>query len=372
MRLFALIAATSICMMGLAPYRSAEPIMISVKVVKAKVSHCSAPPGLEFPTDSDIWRLVTKPYHAGENDWEVFFEIETDTAGVPSSEVVIVAPGAKARRVIVGKTDVSFRQEGDRIRFRLVDDRSRGQEMRVMHQSPRGGYPIHFLLNWEMRRAGRFAGIVYPEKQIAAIPNYLLAAQELFRLMGDMGPGAPKSFLGDIVLMGSEIAATRGHLDYPPHVHIMHYQFDKTPERNWLSRLVPHLYMDEEARIVRNNYAVLVGHGNSGELGLADVCRFRDSAGTHILDLVIAKEGLLLKRPDGVVYSLRPDPKRGAAYSVYGFRGDAPVCRAKAHDEPEKGKFSYQIDTIRNGEAIDTFRDSFRYDPFTAKVLKRD
>jgi hypothetical protein len=369
MRRFALVTLTFVLILGSAGSVFAEPTMVSVKVVKTKASRCSTPPGLEFPTGSNVWRLVTKPFHSGENDWEIFFEIETDAAGVPSSEIVIVAPGAKARRVIVGKTDVSFRQEGDRIRFRLVDDRSRGQEMRVTHHSPRGGYPIHFLLNWKMRRAGKFAGMVYPEKQIAAIPNYLLAAQELFRVMGDMGPDAPKSFLGDIVLMGSEIAATRGHLDYPPHFHIMHYQFDKGPERNWLSRLVPHFYMDEEARIVRNNYGVLVGRGDSGELGLGDVCHFRDSAGTPILDLVIAKEGLLLKRPDGEVYSLRPDPKRGAAYAVYGFRGDAPVCRAKASDEPEIGRFSYRIDSIRNGEVIDTFRNGFRYDPFTAKVL---
>jgi hypothetical protein len=347
---------------------SAEPVMLSVKVVKTRPARCSAQPRLEYPSAADTWRVVPKPYHSGDNDWEVYFEIETDTTGAKlDSEVVVIAPGVKAARVIVGKTDVSFRQDGERIRFRLVDDRSRGQEMRVLYRSPRGGYPIHFLHNWKMRRAGKYAEVPYPEAQIAAIPNYLLAAQELLRMMGDMGPGE-KKFQGDIVLMGSEIAATRGHLDYPAHVHIMHYQFDE--EKEWVSRLVPHLYMDDRGRIAKSSYAVLAGRGQSGELGPGDVCHFQDAAGTPILDLIIAAEGLRLRRPDGETYSLRPDPRKGAAHAVYGFRGDEPVCRVEARDDPEKGVFCYRLDTLKNGKVTGTFTDSYRYDPFTAKVLK--
>jgi hypothetical protein len=244
MKTFAFLTVTIVLLLSSATTIFASPIMISLKIVKAEASRSSAPPQIEFLTDSDVWRLVTKPHHSGENDFELYFEVETDGPSVPPSEVVIVAPGIQATRVIVGKTDVAFWQESNHIRFRLVDDRSRGQEMRVVYQSPRGGYPIHFLHNWEMRRAGKYTDGLYPDKQIRAIPNYLLAAQELLRVMGDMGPRSPKNFLGDIVLMGTEISATRGHLDYPAHVHIMHYEFDQGPEKNWLSRLVPHFYMD--------------------------------------------------------------------------------------------------------------------------------
>jgi len=343
---------------------AADPVMLSVKMVKSRAGRCSAPPRMEFPDGA--WRVVDKPYHSGDNDWETYFEIETAAARPPESEVVMAAPGVKASRVIVGKTDVAFKQQGERIRFRLVDDRSRGQEMRVVYQSPRGGYPIHFLHNWKMRRAGKFAEIPYPEAQIAAVPNYLLAAQEVLRLMG-MGPEDSKKFGGEIVLMGSEVAATRGHLDFPAHVHIMHYQFDA--RKQWISRLVPHLYMDEQARIVRSSYAVLAGRGKSGELGQGDVCRFEDAGGRHILDLVISDKGLVLRRPDGEEYSLRPDPKRGAAHAVYGFRGEEPVCRVEARDDPAKGVFRYRLDSFKGGKAAARFTDGHRYDPFTARRI---
>ncbi len=347
-------------------------VMLSVKLVKTEPRGCEHPPKLEFATHGDSWSLVDKAYHSGENDWEVYFEIETDAAEPPLAEAVFIVPGVRAARVIVGKTDVPFSQDGDRVQFQLVDDRSRGQLMQVVYRAPRGGHPIYFIHNWEMRRAGRYAEDSYPAVQLAAIKNYLLAAHEVFRVMGDMGPGEPKGFRGDLVLMDTEIAATRGHLDYPPHIHIMHYQFEDGPDgrREWVSRLVPHIYMDDEGRVARNSYAVISGRGESGELGPGDVCRFEDTFGNHVLDLIVADDGLLLRRADGEVWSLRPDPERGAAHAVYGYRGDQPVCRAEARDEPAQGVFSYQIHTFQDRETAEIFQGGYRYDPFTARVIR--
>jgi hypothetical protein len=346
-------------------------VMLSVKVVKTEAGRCSAAPRLEFVSEGDVWRVVDQPCHNGENDWEVFFEIETEADKPALAEIAVVAPGARAGRVIVGKTDVPFEQTGDRVRFRSVDDRSRGQLMQVRYQDPRGGYPIDFIHNWEMRRAGPYAKGPFPAKQIAAVKNYLLAAREVLRMMGNLGPEQPKGFRGDLVLMDSEIAATRGHLDYPSHLHLMFYQFGKNAEgkQDWVGRLVPHFYMDDEGRIVRNSYAVLAGPGKSGELGKGAVCRFEDTVGNHVLDLIVADEGLLLRRPDGDTYSLRPDPEDGAARAVFGYHGDEPICRAEAHDDPAKGVFAFQIDTLRDGKVVATFEGGYRYDPFTAKAL---
>ncbi len=57
----------------------------------------------------------------------------------------------------------------------------------------------------------------------------------MFRVVGDVGPGDPKGFGGDLV----------------------HYQFEDGPDgrREWVSRLVPHIYMDDEGRVARNSYA---------------------------------------------------------------------------------------------------------------------
>lgn len=345
--------------------------MLSVRLVKSSPGRSLAPPRLEFL--SNVWRVAEKPHHNGENDWEIYFEIETDSDPLRLEEIVMIAPGVKAHRMLVGKTDVSFEQDGDRVRFRLMDDRSRGRVMQAVYRDPRGGYLIGFMHNWEMRRSWQYLEDPYPRRQLDSIPNYLLAAHEVLRIMGDLGPESPKPFDGDIVISGSEIAATRRHNDYPPHVHIMFYQFEKDAagKQEWVRRLAPHFYIDENGKIVRNKYDVLVGPGQSGNLEAGDLCRFEDASGRHVLDLIITNKGLVLRRPDGEEYSLRPHPDRGADHAVYGFRGEEPVCRAEAHDDPENGLFWFEIQSLQDGKVTATFRDGYRYDPFTAKVLEK-
>jgi len=106
-------------------------------------------------------------------------------------------------------------------------------------------------------------------------------------------------------------------------------------------------------------------------LGPGDVCRFKDTFGNHVLDLIIADRGLLLRRTDGEVWSLRPDPKRGAAHAVYGYRGDQRACRAEARDEPARGVFSYEVHTFQGRDTVEVFQGGYRYDPFTARVIQR-
>lgn len=352
---------------------AAEPIIISVKLVKKEPGHSTASPRLEFLAEQSAWRVMEKPYHSGENDWEIFYEIKTDVAEVPSEDLAFVAPGVDAARVIVGKTDVPFTQVGDRIRFRLVDDRARGQHMETKYESLRGGYPIFFRHNWAMRRAGKYAEDPYPELELRAIKNYLLAAQEVLRAMEGMGPELPKRFEGEIVLMDTEVAATRGHLDYPPHVHIMFYEFagDERGELEWVRRLVPHFYMDRDGLINRNSYAVVVGPRASSEMGLGDVTRFEDSLGNHVLDLIITAGGLVMQDSGGASYSLRPDPEKGAAHAVWGYRDEEIFCRAAVHDDAANGVLRLQVDVFENGRRVQTARDGYRYDPFTSNYLGR-
>jgi hypothetical protein len=348
----------------------ASATMYSVKLVKAEARRCNTPPRLDFVC-SDGWRVSSKLWHNGENDWEVFFELESDKETPTLPEIRITAPGVKVTRVITGKTDAPFTQTGDQTTFRLAPDQSVGQMMRVGYTSPRGGPQIFIEHNWQMRRNGDYLNVPWPAKQIAAMPNYLLAAQEVLRTMGNMVTDGRKSFEGDIVIMGAEVAASRGHCDFPPHIHIMHYQFetDTAGQNIFVSRLVPHFYMDDEGKIVRNNFAVLAGRGQSCVLGLDEVCRFEDTYGRHVLDLVITKDGLDLRRPDGEVYSLRADPKLGSSHAVWGYRADDPICRVEAHDDPANGMFTYQLDTLKDGKIAETLNTGYSYDPFTANML---
>jgi hypothetical protein len=346
-------------------------LMISVKVIKEKAQLCSGAAGIGIL--SDRWSFNPKQNDHGdfygENLREVYFNIESKDSGFSPATIKIHIPGAKAARVIVGYTDVLFEQAGDTVQFELVDDRSRGQLMQMMYQSPWGGYPIAFIHNWGMRKSKEYASEEFPAVKFASVHNYLLATQEVLRQMGNMGPEGSKPFKGEISLMGSEVAGTRGHVDYPPHVHIMHYEFGKevNGEKEWKSRLVPHLYMDESGNIVRNKYDVIVGKGErSKEYGPGETVSFADSEGKHIMDLtIIDKGGLVFGLPDGRKYSIHPDPERGAPYAVAGYFNDEVICRARVKDYPDIGTFRIHLEKIEGGKVVRTLDDGYLYDLFT-------
>jgi hypothetical protein len=347
--------------------------LYSVKLVKSVPGLCSSPPQMEFLSSAEGWKVTEKPHHNHENDWEILFELEHDAPKPPLPELAFYAPCARPARVIVGKTDVPFTSQDGRVRFQLVDDSRGAQLIEVVWRNPRGGWPIHFRHNWPMRRAGHYAQGLYPARALDAIHNYLLAAHEVFRIMPGMGPGPEQGFEGELVLMGTEVGATRGHLDYPPHVHIMHYQYatNRAGTREFISRLVPHLYLDDEGRFVRNSFTVIAGRGESAELGPEEPCRFEDAAGRSIVELVIVSGGLEIRRPGKAVYSLRPDRDEGAARVVWGYCGEEPVCRVAARDDPERGYFEFDVQRFENGNVSERYRDGYRYDPFTGKMLSK-
>jgi hypothetical protein len=358
---------------------------LTVKLIKDYPSHCTAQPEIKLPGDSGQWRRVRQPLCSGENNWEIFFEIESPLTSPSLSQVTVVAPGVRVVRSIVGRTDVPFVQNGDQVSFQLVDDRSRGQLIQTDYKSPRGGLPISFIHEWKMRRAVEYAKKPCPEVQIKAIPNYLLATQEALRLMGNMGPGSSKHFLGEIVLMGWENLAGRRHLDDPPHFLIMHHEFERAGAedkqwllnenpravRKWYSRLASHFYIDDRGEVISNVHSVLAGAGHSRRFGIGETCTLKDSRGTFVLDITISPGSLSLRGIGGRTYSLRPDPILGAAKAVYGYLGEEPAFRVEADDDAASGAFQYQIDSIRNGRVVETFRDDFRYDPFTAKLERK-
>lgn len=359
-------------------------VIISVKIIKARPSASTGKPYIEFPAPDTAWSSDIKSDKygvqqnkygelSGENLWEIYFSIQSKGSGFTKEPLKIIAPGIEVARVIVGHTDVPFEQAGDKITFELTDDRSMGQYMKSEeYQSPLGGYPIGFIHNWDIRRAGKYALEKFPYNRFKAVPNYLLAAQEVFRQMGNMGPGKPKPFNGDISLLGSEVASSRGHMDYPPHVHIMLYEFDKNKE--WKSRLAPHFYMDENGYIIHNHYSRIVGDNGtkSGEYGIGDPVSFVDAEGNHALDLIIEeKGGLTLKPYDGRLYSIKPDPNHGPTKAVIGYFNNKPICKAQVHDYPDLGIFRIHLEIFTDGQKIKVIDDGYLYDPFTAKVFKR-
>ena len=364
-------------------------IILSVKIIKAGPGPGTGAPHIEFLAPDTAWssdvrvdKYGSQPNKygelSGENRWEIYFNIQTSTPKFKQERLKIVAPGIEAARVIIGHTDVAFEQTADEITFELVDDRSMGQYIKSgQYQNPLGGYPIGFIHNWEIRKAGKYALEQFPQKQFRAVPNYLLAAQEVLRQMGNMGPGAPKPFEGNISLLGSEVASSRGHMDYPPHVHIMLYEFQKGKQGDFghmLSRLAPHFYMDEEGCIVRNHYSRIVGTqgSESGEYGIGDVVHLVDSKGNRALALTVEEGGsLLLGSPDGRRFRLCPDPEGGPSVGVNGYFNDKMICRARVRDYPDLGIFRLRLEVFAEGQPPQVINDGYLYDPFTGNRYKK-
>lgn len=358
-----------------------EKNMIAIKIIKTKPGVCIATPTIEIPSSEGNWtttqQFTKNGEYNGENIWEIYFNIQTNSPEFVSIPISISIPGVKASRVIIGHTDVPFEQTEDKVQFRIIDDKSMCQYMGYgRYQSPLGGYPIGFIHNWYIRRAGKYLYEDFPSAKFASIPNYLLAAQEVFRQMGIMGPGKPKSFNGGIYLLGSEVASSRGHMDYPPHVHIMLYEFEKGKEGNFnymLSRLVPHFYMDDEGYIVHNHYVRMVGDKgtSSGEYGIGDVVSFVDAEGNDALDLIIEeKGGLTLKSYGGRSFSIRPDPEHGPTEAVIGYYNNKVICKAQTHDYPDLGIFRMRLEVYADGQSPKIINDGYLYDPFTANKYK--
>lgn len=350
------------------PCAAAEPALLTIKAVKAAAARCTGKPSLQILSPAGNWRERTGPTWSGENDREAFFTLASDDTQAPPPRLAMTCPGASIARVIVGHTDVKFTEVNDRLEFDAVADRSAGTLINNTLPDPLGtGWPIGVYHNWRIRADGAFASAPYPEAETRAVLNYLLAAREALRLMGGMGPKDERGFEGTINLLSFEVACGRGHVDSPPHVHIMLYVPGYTPGSQ-----VPHFYMDAGGRIVRNSFVELgiPDSKRSGEYGPGDVCRLLDLKGRVGLECIITPEGgLVLRKPGGDEYLLAGDPETGPAAKVWVLRGGRRLASATARDDAEAGVMTASVEHYQGGKRVSSVTQTMRYDPFTGRVL---
>ncbi|MBC7920295.1 MAG: hypothetical protein H7Z75_04320 [Ferruginibacter sp.] len=369
-KLLVFIGVILVCLPGLA-----APVLLSLRLIKQSPSRCATSPTIVFLTEKVQWKRAEGAYFNGENDWEVFFELETDLEPLPLVAVEITLPGVKIARVIVGKTDVPFTQQGDRVRLQLLDDRNITGEIETLYHSPRGGVPIWFRHNWEARKNGKYLEGRYPKEALAAANNYLLACHEILLQMGDMS-GLNQKFAGELILMGVEVAAPRGHLDYPVHWHLQHWEhaYDRFRKPQWAYKqcLIPHYYLDSLGRITRDEMSEVRklewDRYQTKNLREGDSYQWLDAEGRPIFREKIHNGGLEFRRPDGQVWSLRPDP-RGGHLAVWGYQGQEPVCKAWVEDNAEQGEIKLRLELHQRGKKVESWQDHYRYDPFTGNRL---
>jgi hypothetical protein len=351
---------------GAAMTANAAGTVISVKVVKSAAGRCTAPPRLDLIDRADDWTLLTGEAFAGENDWEIYWNLEHPDVQPPLPRLRVTAPGVEVARVIVGRTDVTFEPGDDAVTFDLVRDTSRGQLIQTVLTDPDGGLPIDLHHNWEMRRAGKYREGDWPAARIAAHNNYLFAAREALKLLAPLGRVAETPpFDGRIVLEGFETAFTRGHEDFPPHFHIMLYPPGYTGAQ------VPHFYMDEAGNVRSNSFVAIGVAGSGREFGPGEWCTMRDLHGTVGLELMIREDGGLSLRaaPGEDELTLRGVPPEGAPKAVGVYRGADLLLTVSVTDDPEQGLMTIRLDS--RTDVLPSVAERIEYDPFTGALRSR-
>lgn len=349
----------------------ANGAILSVRLIKAKPSRCAVAPTLQFLFKPTSYSLVPKEWYNGENDWEIFFEIETEDKNIPLEQLSITAKGVEVLRAIVGRTDVPFTKLGDDYQFKLVDDTRDGRHVQTSYQNPKGGPHMWIFHNWKDRVNGNYLNYAYPKKALAASLNYVIACQEMLRLMGDMS-GLNQKFYGELILLNCESSAPRAHLDFPPHWHLQHWEHDKNEEYgiDWRKKqyIIPHYYLDSVGHITSNK----VSFHQSGkaikqpkdEFFPGDTCTWKDVAGNLIFKQVIENGSLHFIKSKSEVWTLQPD-KAGGAKGVWIIKNKIPLAIASAVDDGEKGTTTIVIEYYKNKKHERTRVEEVLYDPFT-------
>jgi hypothetical protein len=355
---------------------TAKATYISVRLIKAKSSKCTVSPKLYFLNSPSAYTIATKQWYNGENNREIFFEIETNDKNIPIETLQIEAKGVTIQRAIVGRTDVEFTQLGNRYQFTLVKDTADGRHVQTAYQNTKGGPFMWVYHNWDERVSGNYLGMPYPSKALAASLNYEVACQEMLRLMDDMS-GINQSFQGEFILLNCESSAPRAHLDFPPHWHLQHWQHGHNQEYGVNFRekqyIIPHYYLDSMGNIISNKQSV---HQNyltvkqiKNEFLNGDTCTWQDAEGMLIFKQVIKNGGLEFIKPNGEVWSLQPD-KLGGDKAIWIYKNAQRVAKVTASDNGEKGNTEIVIDYFSNGNKVSSFTNSINYDPFTGNNLQ--
>ena len=209
------------------------------KIVKATLGETVAPT-VEVPAP---WRVLDGDdalTGLDARDW--YFTIEAPGAGLPPPRVEATWPGV-AVKCVVGAKDVMI--EDGRVSFTPTAWKA----------------PTHFSSHWREQAVfmgifhnvpgvqhGPYAGKPYPAAEAAAQNNWLLASRDMFLRAGfdrpDTADGAA------VNLYGFESNFPNGHVDHPPHFHVM------LMWNRWHDNNVGHYHLDGKGLIVDNSHMV--------------------------------------------------------------------------------------------------------------------
>ncbi|MDO4856552.1 MAG: hypothetical protein Q4A17_01235 [Thermoguttaceae bacterium] len=210
------------------------------KITKSELVE-TATPTLELP---EGWKLVEGDAFTGLNRREYYFTIEAEGKDRPAPTVSVSWPNVQIAKVYgvkqaqISGSDATFRMNAGRTptHFSGTLPHFGAVEVCVFHNVP--GV-----------QAGPYRGLPYPEPQIQAHLNFMFASLEMMREMGFTD--SAEAVKGQINIYGFETNFPNGHVDFPPHFHIM------VMWNGWRDNRVCHFILGEDGKILRNDHFVV-------------------------------------------------------------------------------------------------------------------
>ena len=180
-----------------------------VKVMKATTGE-HAFPQVTLP---EGWRIVSGEAYSGVNVREAFLTVEKDGLGLPPPSMAVSWPGAGIRAVL-GATNVSLSAAS----ATFVPSARKPPTAFGTGFGREGALSFSVPHHIKGLQAGPHRTVPYPEREIAAMHNFLFALRDGFRFLGF---DKRESKEGVITLCGFESNFPNGHQDFPAHVHII-------------------------------------------------------------------------------------------------------------------------------------------------------
>jgi len=337
--------------------KEAGAFACGAKVVLAELDPEPHMARVEIVGDRGSWEIKKGEAWTGVNPHEFFFTLEGGSGEEKPPTVRVIWPEVRISRVLGAAGAVTNTADG--VTFAV--GRSRAPTS-VGTSLAEGAVHMHVFHNWEARRAGSYRGGRWPAAEIQAQLNYLFAAREMCRAMG-YASTSQSGFKGDIRLYGFESNFPNGHVDHPPHFHIM------LGWPGWTGTQAGHFLLDQRGRVTENR--LIADYGGRQEHAVfspGEVCRMSDPDGKLGFELVVmsAGEGVIMRRAEGQPeFRIGPDDRQGRAVdAVTVFRrethraGWTRLCSVRAEDDAAKGLMSVAV--TRDDGAVTT--ESIAYD----------
>lgn len=348
-----------ICIPGFAAEPSPSTI-IGVKLLKMTRGNEARPIQIQLPRDCSACSVLHGPFYEGQNAREVFFYLKVPVLRAQIANVKVNVGDLKVRAIVVEKSYLRFRRNGNEITFDLpVVPRTRSSTLEVQTSLDWPGMTVRIEHAFEDRRAGTYATGSWPAIQRQAALNLEFGLRESIRDLG-LDREVCERGLGKIHLMGFDTNSPLGHEDSPPHIHII---------LRW-----PHFAGSQAPHFYLSNSGLLEGKVKVTIDGLPDIAETLFSQGTPVpaidylgetlYEVVENRDGTLtLQRPAVGACTLHP-LKHGSKGFADGVKVECTTGQTSsviASDDIETGVLSVSVDTKPS--------EIYRYDPDTATLL---